>query len=167
MSPLTPPDSHHLLAAQGWLGLGAHQDAAAELDCLAPTLRAHPDVLAVRWQVCAVARNWEDAVACGAALAEIAPDDPRGWLNRSYALHELRRTAEALDSLLGVVTRFPAEPTMRYNLACYACQLGDLPAARAWLERAFAGEGGGALRSAASDDPDLAPLWAEAHPGQS
>ena len=33
---------------------------------------------------------------------QLDPDDPIGWFNRSYALHELKRTAEARDNLLRV-----------------------------------------------------------------
>jgi hypothetical protein len=32
---------------------------------------------------------------------------------------------------------FNDDATIRYNLACYECQLGRLDQARAWLERAF------------------------------
>ena len=38
--PLAPPDSHHLLAAQGWLELGNHLEANAELEQIAPRLRS-------------------------------------------------------------------------------------------------------------------------------
>ena len=39
--PLPISDSRHLLAAEGWLDLGAPLEADAELDCIAPELRAH------------------------------------------------------------------------------------------------------------------------------
>ncbi|MDB6112704.1 MAG: hypothetical protein JWR69_4454 [Pedosphaera sp.] len=45
MNPLAPPDSQHLKAAQGWLELGIHVEANAELDKITATLRSHPDVL--------------------------------------------------------------------------------------------------------------------------
>ena len=41
------------------------------------------------------------------------------------------------DNLLRVVDKFPISATMRYNLGCYECQLGNLDRAKRWLEKAF------------------------------
>jgi tetratricopeptide (TPR) repeat protein len=158
---LEPPDSLHLEAAQGWLGLGNHIEADAELDNITASLRAHPDVLRVRWEVYAAAKKWEAALDIAAALIQLDPDGPLGWVNRSYALHELKRTAEARDNLLRVVDKFPISATMRYNLACYECQLGRLEQAKEWLEKAFKLGDARAMKLAALDDPDLEPLWRE------
>ena len=76
-------------------------------------------------------------------------------------------TAEAREGLLAVVERFPADATMHYNLACYECQLGNMPGAREWLERAFALDGSDAFKRMALDDPDLDPLWTEEQRKQS
>jgi len=89
------------------------------------------------------------------------PEPPQVGTSQSYALHALRRTAEAQKQLLGVVGQFTATATMRYNLACYANQLGDLPAAREWLAQAFAIDGSATLKQGALADPDLTPLWIE------
>jgi len=35
------------------------------------------------------------------------------------------------------VDKFPDDPIMRYNLACYECQLGRMEQAKCWLEKAF------------------------------
>ena len=161
MKPLQPPDSHHLEAAQGWLELGNHAEADAELDSIASSLRAHPDVLNVRWGIYAAARKWEAALDIAAALIQLNPEDPLGWVHRSYSLHELKRTAEARDNLLRVVDRFPDDPIMRYNLACYECQLGNLERAKQWLEKAFAIGDAKEMKLAALEDPDLEPLWKE------
>jgi len=161
MKPLQPPDSHHLEAAQGWLELGNHAEADAELDSIASSLRAHPDVLNVGWGIYAAARKWEAALDIAAALIQLNPEDPLGWVHRSYSLHELKRTAEARDNLLRVVDRFPDDPIMRYNLACYECQLGNLERAKQWLEKAFAIGDAKEMKLAALEDPDLEPLWKE------
>ena len=158
-SPLQPPDSHHLQAAQGWVELGNHIEADAELDNIAANLRAHPDVLNVRWEIYAAAKKWEAALDIAAALIQLDPESPLGWVNRSYALHELKRTAEARDNLLRVVDKFPDTATMRYNMACYECQLGRLEQAKQWLGKAFALGDAEELKLAALDDRDLEPLW--------
>ena len=158
---LPQTDQHHLRTAEGWLGLGDWQSANDELEEITPQLRAHPGVLQVRWQVYAAARHWALAVEVAGALTRLLPGEAEGWVHRSYALHELKRTTEARDALLPVLDRFPDDATMRYNLACYECQLGNLPAARDWLERAFALDGGSQLKRQSLDDPDLEPLWTE------
>ena len=81
-----------------------------------------------------------------------------GWVDRSYALHELKRTAEARDNLLRVVDKFPTEATMRYNLACYECQLGRLEEAKTWFQKACDVGVPDKLREMALHDPDLEPL---------
>jgi tetratricopeptide (TPR) repeat protein len=161
MNPLDPPDSLHLQAAQGWLELGSHIEANQELEKITPELLAHLAVLNVRWEVYASAKNWEAALHIAAALINFAPDEPLGWVHRSYTLHELKRTAEARDNLLLVVDKFPISTTMRYNLACYECQLGRLDHARGWLEKASALGGARKMQMEALGDSDLEPLWGE------
>jgi tetratricopeptide (TPR) repeat protein len=89
----------------------------------------------------------------------LAPEEAVGWVHRSFCLHELKRTAEARDSLLPVVERFPDDAVIRYNLACYECQLGGLDLARGWLEKAFEVGDPRKLKLMALDDQDLEPLW--------
>lgn len=72
----------------------------------------------------------------------------------------MKRTQEAWDNLLPVVDKFPCEHLMRYNLACYACQLDNLEDAKAWLERAFGiADDPAQVKLMALDDADLEPLW--------
>ena len=78
ITALQPPDCFHLEAAQGWLELGNPAEADDELDKITPELRAHPDVLKVRWEICAAAKKWDAALEIAAALVRLAPDDPFG-----------------------------------------------------------------------------------------
>lgn len=48
---------------------------------------------------------------------------------------------------------------MRYNLACYECQLGRMEQAKLWLEKAFTLRDPKKIKLMALDDPDLEPLW--------
>jgi predicted Zn-dependent protease len=163
IKPLEPPDSMHLSAAEGWLGLGDTRSAHEELAQIEPGLRAHPDVLMVRWQICAKLRQWEACVEFAAAVVELAPENCLGWIHRAFALHELKRTQEALATLLPAVGLFPNQIVIRFNLACYECGLGKLPAAKRRLAEVFAlAAKQNCLeewRLAASNDPDLKPLW--------
>jgi len=157
--PVERPDSLYLEAAEGWLELGNPREASAELDRIADHLMLHPAVLSVRWQIFAAIRSWEAALEVAVGSTELDPDEPAAWVHRSYSLHELKRTAEARDVLLSVVEKFPGSATMRYNLACYECQLGHLDVAKDWLHKAFALGDAKQMKLAALDDPDLQPLW--------
>ena len=163
MLPLEPPDTHYLNAATGWLMLGDVAEARSEFNQIRLAMRTHPQVLDFEWRLLARERRWLAAADVGERLVQACPDDANAWVHRSYALHELQRTREAYDQLLPASGRFPKEMIIPYNLACYTCQLGDLAAARRWLDRALAlGENTQQklhrLESAV-DDTDLQPLW--------
>ncbi|MDB6063943.1 MAG: hypothetical protein JWR26_151 [Pedosphaera sp.] len=159
MHPLEPPDSHHLTAAEGWLELGNALEATAELERIAPKLRDHPEVLEVRWGIAAKAKDWQACIELASELVKKAPKNPSGWIHRSYALHELKRTIQALDELLPAVVKFPKEWVIPYNLACYCTRLGRLEEARGWLEKAFKLGNRKQLRDMALADPDLEMIW--------
>lgn len=152
------PDRHHLLAAEGWLELGLPAAALAELGRASTSVRELPIGLNLSWRAHADLRDWPAALRVAISLVQQHPGEAAGWLHRSFALHELGRTREAMDALAPAVERFPSEPVVRYNLACYACRLGDLDVARRWLAEVVRLKGVAFLRSLAADDPDLAPL---------
>ena len=159
MEPLEPPDNFHLSAAVGWLGLGNWHEANEELEKITLALRAHPEVLEIRWIIYAKAEKWDQCVDIGNALIIVAPDRSFGWIHRSFALHCLKRTQEALDSLIPAAFHFPNEWHIRYNLACYACRLGNYKEAREWLKFAFDLGDAKQIKLLALADPDLEPLW--------
>jgi predicted Zn-dependent protease len=159
MSEMSPADRHHLQAAQGWLELGNPVEAGAELNRVTPSQRGDPEVQELRWQISAQSRNWNACVDIGKALTQLAPDRVVSWIHHAYALHELKRTQEAFDVLAPIAIKFPSDATIPYNLACYACQLGDLVGARDWLAQAFRLGNAKEIQRQASEDPDLAPLW--------
>lgn len=161
MSELQSPDIHHLSAAEGWLELGNAREAQAELDCISPAAQGRIEVLAVRWGILAHFKSWEQGVAVAARIVELAPKEVFGWIQRSYALHELKRTREARDLLQPAAKFFPKVETIPYNLACYECQLGDLAAARDWFQRALKLHNRTELKARALEDVDLKPLWPE------
>lgn len=68
---------------------------------------------------------------------------------------------EAKEVLLPVMEKFPKEYLMRYNLACYECQLGNLKESRAWLEKTFEMAGKKEVKLMALNDKDLEQLWRE------
>ncbi len=163
MQPLEPPDSHHLDAAIGWLGLGCADDARAELDEISTIHQLHPDTLEVRWTLCAHGKHWSDALTIAELEIKTAPEDAGGWLHRAYALRRVSNggLSQAWDALLPAAENFPKEPVIAYNLACYACQMQQLAVARTWLHRAIATGKKDAIKKMALADDDLKSLWQE------
>ncbi len=156
---MSPSDIHHLSAAEGWLGLGDWRSANDELENINPVYRADPAVLALRLRIYSDAKHWELALEVAERLVEIFPDDSGTWVDRSFALHEMKRTKEAHDLLLPALEKFPDEAIIPYNLGCYACQLGEIKKAKALLSLAFERGDENEIKLIALDDPDLAPLW--------
>jgi predicted Zn-dependent protease len=151
-------EMHSVSAAEGWLGLGDPASAAQELEALPAALQDHPTVMRLRWEIFSALRKWEAALEVATRLAKANPDDRHAWVSRSFALHELKRTAEARENLLSVLPRFPTDALMRYNLACYECQIGNHDAACKRLREAFALPDGEEFRATAMADTDLLPL---------
>lgn len=159
MTELHPPDTHHLSAAEGWSELGNYAEALVELAQLSPAAQDCLEVLGLRWSIAAQQQQWEQCLQIASAIIERVPDHSFGWIHRSYALHELKRTREARDFLLAVAAQFPDDETISYNLACYECQLGDLTTAWQWFEETLTRRNPARLREHALEDPDLQPIW--------
>lgn len=160
---LEPADIHKLNAALGWLGLNSPADARAELDAITPAQSSHPAVLETRWLLCAHEKNWEAALTVAELELKSAPGDSSGWLHRAYALRRVSGGGlpQAWDALLPAAEKFPTEPVIAYNLACYACQLQQADRARTWLQCAIQSGNKNAIKKMALADDDLKPLWQE------
>lgn len=161
MSTLGYPDRHFVSAALGWLDLRAPEEARAELSRISAGNACHSEVLELWWRVHAAKRHWSEALRVAEMELVAAPDRLSGWVDRSYSLHELRRTQEAHEALLPAVKRFPETSLIPYNLACYACQLGQPAEARQWLVKAIAQGDRDDIKRLALNDPDLAELHEE------
>lgn len=163
MMPLEPPDTWYVSGAVGWLELGNAAEARSELARVSPAQRQHPDALEVQWLICAEQQEWVEGLEAARSLIHSVPERVSGWLHQSYALRRIDGggVQQAWDALLPTYSKFPKEPIVPYNLACYACQLGQLDTARVWLKKAFAMESAGPLKQQAMEDKDLEPLWSE------
>ena len=163
VQPLEPPDTHYLSAALGWVELGNLAEAKAELAQLGQSRQNHPDVLEVRWLICAEEHHWQEGLQVARALMFAAPDRSSGWLHQAYALRRAPggSVQKAWEALLPAFDLFPREAIICYNLACYACQMHQLEVARVWLKRAQAIGQQEQIRQMALSDADLEPLWTE------
>lgn len=163
MKGLEPSDIHRLNAALGWLGLGSAKEARTELEAISKNQEFHPAVLEAWWLVCAQEENWKDALIVAEHEVKTAPNYYGGWLHRAYALRRVPEgsLSQAWNALLPAAKKFPTEPTIPYNLSCYACQLKDLDASRVWLKQAIKIGGKESITQMALADDDLKPLWPE------
>jgi len=158
MRDLEPQHRFALSASIGWLELGNPKEALLELDGLSSPFRSHPATLEVRWRVYSSLEHWDQALEVAADLVRTDPNNPAGWINQSYCLHELRRTQDAWDRLLPAAKKFPLVATVPYNLACYACQLDRTTLAVEWLGKAARLMGKEQLLKMATADSDLEPI---------
>lgn len=156
--PIGPPYQHYISSAMGWIELGMPKEAQAELKRIPKPLQDHPEVLMVRWELHAKLQQWQQALQVARSLVQSTPSDPESWIKQSFCLHELKRTQEAWDCLHSVQQEFENSPTIAYNLACYACQLGEFESARAWLQHAKRVGDLWAILEMAATDPDLSPM---------
>ena len=144
--------------AQGYLELGMVAEAAAELDRIPAADSGALEVLAVRLAVLQEQKNWPALSALAGDLVRRAPAEAAAWVTWAYATRRADSLPAAERILLEAEQHHPTEPTIQFNLGCYACQRGDLPAARDRVNRAIALDP--KFTQAAATDPDLAPLRA-------
>lgn len=159
---LQPPDSLHLLAAEGWLELGNATEAGEEIARIDVAHLDHPDVLEMRWAICVAGESWEAGFAVAETLVRVAPERASGWLHQAYALRRIKGGGlqRAWDALRPAYEKFPKAEVISFNLACYAAQMGRLDEAWEWLHKSMEAAGDvDAIKKMALADMDLHPLW--------
>lgn len=142
-----------ILAAQGYVELGLHEEAQAELLHLPPSAAERVDVIELSVLCRMGDRQWAEALALTQKLCALEPEEPGGYIHAAYCLHELGRTTEALDLLARGPAALRTKPVYYYNLGCYLACLGEDEKALNLLRQSF--EMDGSLRSHARKDPDL------------
>ncbi|MBL9114711.1 MAG: hypothetical protein JNJ83_06850 [Verrucomicrobiaceae bacterium] len=146
----------HILAAQGYVELGLHEEARVELAALPAILHERADVLELRLLCHMAARDWQSAFGLATKLCSTEPAEPGGFIHAAYCLHEMGRTAEAMELLVKGPASLRQKAVYFYNLGCYSACLGMVDQALTLLEQAFQRKP--ALRKDARHDPDLASL---------
>src|SRR5215468_4410821 len=155
--PLEPPDQQHWQAAVGYAELGMFAEADSELDKIDPFCRALPEILAVRLAIYRGLEKWDLMQEIAKRLAEFQPNDIQWTISLAYGTRRADSIQAAKEILLNAESKFRKEAIIKYNLACYCCQLGEIEKAKNYLKKAF--EIDLSWRMAALDDEDLKPLW--------
>ena len=155
MADLAHTERVHLLAAESWLEMDNWALAKQELSWISHGKQVHPEVLRVRYDLCAQAQQWEQAASLAQSMCQVMAGSSSGWSRLAEALHRMNRTQQAREVLASVIDKFPDESWLHYKLACYTCQLGDLKAAWEWLEKALRLDRSGDIRRLVQGDADL------------
>jgi len=156
---LSAETRRRLRHVHGYIGLEMFRAAAAELAAIAAGERRAPEVRLTRMDFYIASERWDAAIRIGSAMARKDPACEQAWIGWAYALRELQRVVEAKEVLLVAETAHGVTSALvHYNLACYDALLGDLPAARARLTKAYRLDK--SLKVTAESDPDLEALRA-------
>lgn len=146
--------------ASGFIELGMLAAAAGELNKIIAADQTLPAVLMVRLDLLMETKDWATMVTLARRLTAVKPDEEKGWIYHAYALREQSRIAEAQTILLQAEPQHGATcGVLHYNLACYACMLGNKLEARRRLELAATLDK--SWLKSAMDDPDLASMRGE------
>ena len=147
----------HLNAAIGYLELGMLDESAGELENLPPEDRTSSAVLCVRMEIYRSAKKWSLMEVVARELWKRHQDEPIYWNNLAWVVRRKDSIEAAKIILLEALERFPNDAMTNYNLGCYACQLGDMEAAKRFVGDAIKLDS--KYKLMALDDPDLESLW--------
>ena len=142
-----------ILAAQGYVELTLYAEAREELARLPAEAAGRVDVQEILLLCMMSEKRWAEALALTLRLCELEPEEPGGFIHAAFCLHEMGRTAEAVDTLSRGPVTLPSKPVFYYTLGCYHARLGDTERALKLLRQSF--EMDGSLRQLAGKDPDL------------
>jgi Flp pilus assembly protein TadD len=143
-------------AAVGYYQLGMYEEAWQELKGLPAGEELRTEVLGLKISVLMQLKHWEQAVSQSTELLKISPGEKAAYIDIAYCLHELGRTEQAREFLLGAVNLLRDNATFHYNMACYEARLGNLESARGYLQHACKMDGH--FKEFSKTDPDLKPL---------
>jgi hypothetical protein len=157
VEPPNPAYERTLQAAQGYFQLEMWDEAWDELENLAPEFQHYPQVIFLRLLIFNNMERWEYTVLVGTGALKQYPQFGPLYLATAEALRNFEGAAAAKALLVAGQSVLKGEAVFHFMLGSCECQLGNLEAAKAEVERAF--ELDGSLRRPALNEPDLQPLW--------
>lgn len=152
-SPDDPAVRRRLEAARGYCELHLPDLAWEEIAPLRKPLANAPELMEAELMILMIEKRWIEALALSLRLQRRCPDQPAGWLQASFCLHEMGRTREALERLVSAPKALRKVPLFHYNTGCYLAVLGQLREAMTALRKSF--EMDEEFRDCAKSDPDL------------
>jgi predicted Zn-dependent protease len=160
MSEELPKEQAWLLSkADGYADLKMWDAARHELDAVDEAYRTSLPYRSLDLRLTMGTQQWGKAVKLATSLRDQQPREPGHWVHLAYSTRRASGIEPAREILLEARQRFPEEPIIPYNLACYECQLGHKTEALRRLGEAATLEPG--WRALAREDEDLKAIWDE------
>jgi len=153
------PDEHQwrIQDSDGYMDLKMWDRARAELEAIPDEYRGSSLYQQARLRLALEANNWAVAADIARTLCAKESRQPAHWIQLAYALRRLEGIESARSILLNAYRKFPDEPVIPFNLACYECRLGHREDALTYLNQAEKLAPG--CRDLALEDDDLEALW--------
>ena len=158
--PPLPDEIQWLLEkADGFLDLKMRARAAAEIKRIPAVYHDTDPCLRIFLRMAMDSQDWGAAAHLSKQLLDRHPALPDYWINLAYATRRATGIEAARAILREAAAQFPKFALIPFNLACYACCLGQHDEARKLLKQAIRMDP--TYQGMAQEDEDLAPLWPE------
>ena len=144
-------------AAQGYLELGMHEEALAELADLEREVGPRFEVLALRMSVLRSAEDWDSMREVAAIIQRMRPEQPEVWIWLADATRHSVALEAARKILLEAEKEFPTNPHIKFQIGCYHCRDGEFDPAERYVRAAIALDP--RWRQIALGDDDVRELW--------
>lgn len=145
-----------LESAEGYLALGMHADALAELDAALAQQPDCGDAVSARAFVLLGAQRYPEAESWFRKLLVLRPADANGWIHLAYCRRRTRSLEAAVETLEQALRLRADHPLANYNMACYRAVQGRHAEALRLLENAIRKDA--AYRRLATEERDLESL---------
>jgi tetratricopeptide (TPR) repeat protein len=149
----------HLTAAKGYLDLGMIDEAQRELKEIPVEFQTRIEVLAFWVEIFSRLKKWKQMRLIAQQLIDVQPNESQWWIGLAFATRRGQSLNAAREILLRAEKLHPRDPTIQYNLGCYACLMGEYELAKQYVRKSFSIDN--VFRKMAKQDPDLEPLREE------
>lgn len=143
----------HLESAEGYLALGMHDDALAEVDAV---LSQRPECAVgvnAKAFILLGARRYADAEVWLEKLLAAQPKNVEGWIHLAYCRRRTKSLDAAAETLAHALRLRADHPLANYNMACYRALQGCREESLQRLEKAIRKDA--AYRQLACDESDF------------
>jgi len=148
-----------LVRCEGYLDLKMPGKAEQELALIDPGIHDHFYYRWLKTNILMQQGKWKDAQPYASALRADFPGEAGFWIQDAYLTRRAQNIESARSILEEALVQFPAEGIIYFNLACYACRLGNKAEAMQQLKSAI--DLDAKWLKTALDDEDLVELHDE------
>jgi len=126
----------HWSRVTGYMQLGIIEEALIELAMLPDDDQWGKKKRAMQLEMFQQQRKWKEMAEVAHGLRMEFPEDVQWWIADAFATRRSQSIDQAREILLEALVCHYKDATIRFNLACYACQLGSLGECMDFLKEA-------------------------------